>query len=115
MKITGHNFFTTSVIARGVLYILCYTTTAPSAPIYFLLKFICIHHHTYDIINELLGWTRVLIWYQPGFSLRLPQKWGFGWGGASSDPKTVIYKDSTLNKLVGYSLTPNPGGCIPSL
>ena len=32
--------------------------------------------------------SRVLIWYQLGFSLELPQKWGFGWdGGASLDPK----------------------------
>ena len=51
-----------------------------------------------------------IIWYQLGFSLGLPQKWGFGWGGgASSDPpqnRNPNPKDSTtLNNLSGYSLT----------
>ena len=39
--------------------------------------------------QAIIRWTRVLIWYQLGFSLGLPQKSGFGWDGASSDPKTV--------------------------
>jgi len=44
-----------------------------------------------------------------GFLWGTPQKWGFGWDGASSDPKTVNRnntKDLTLNNLIlGYSLT----------
>jgi len=51
-------------------------------------------------------WTRVLIWYQLGFSLGLPQKWfwlvrcEFGPRNRNPNPK-----DSTLNNLIGYSLT----------
>ena len=53
------------------------------------------------------GGTRVLIWYQLGFSLGLPQKWGFCWGGARCEfrPQNRNPKDSTLNNLIGYSLT----------
>ena len=33
--------------------------------------------------SSILLWTRVLIWYQLGFSLGLPPKRSFGWDGAS--------------------------------
>ena len=57
-----------------------------------------------------------------GFSLGIPQKWGFGWDGAtqrgSSDTKTVtltLIKIQNLKQLDWVLFPNNPGGCIPSL